>query len=445
MRKVIAFSLLMLLLSSCETYGPSLTGTAPTPLPVLDAAAPVLPTRTALPPTIPPATRVPTRTPEPTAEPARQYYEAGVKAFGTGNYGNALLQFTQALQLDPKNALIYLNRAQVYLAQQDYDGAASDFTQVIQLDPKNVAAWVSRAQAQAAQQNFAQAISDLDQAVKLSPAEPSVYVTRGQIIQASGDITQALASFAQALNIDPNYAPAYYYRALAYTADRPAQQLGVDRRVVDDLTAVLALEPWNIDAYMARAEAYVNGGDLDKALADYNLAVVVTPDNLDPLLKRGHLQYVRRDYKSALDDFNKALEIEPNSIAALRERGLVYIEQTQYDKAIADFSAMLKIDPQNIDALIRTRARLREADSIEMRRLNDLKRALAISQDAGRQSAGAGGDRSVDAIVHALRTTEIPMPKKILLTRRSLTRLSGFLRLAAIRSRWSAAFLDWQR
>ena len=108
-------------------------------------------------------------------------------------------------------------------------------------------------------------------------------------MQASGDITRALESFTRALNIDPNYAPAYYYRALAYAADRPAQQLGVDRRVVDDLTAVVALEPWNIDAYMARAEAYVDGGDLDKALADYNLAVVVTPDNLDPLLKRGHL------------------------------------------------------------------------------------------------------------------------------------------------------------
>ena len=238
----------MILLSSCETYGTPPTGSAVTPTAPFDAQAPALPTRTALPPTIPPATRPPTRTPEPTAEPARQYVDAGVRSFGTGHYGDALLQFTQAIQLDPKNALIYLNRAQVYLAQKDYDGAASDFTQVIQLDPKNVAAWVSRAQAQAAQQKFAQAISDLDQAVKLSPAEPSVYVTRGQIIQASGDITQALASFTQALNVDPNYAPAYYYRALAYTTDRPAQQLSIDRRVIDDLTAAVALEPWNIDA-----------------------------------------------------------------------------------------------------------------------------------------------------------------------------------------------------
>ena len=154
MRKVIVLSLLMLLLSSCETYA---TPTA-TLLPELDSPAPVLSTRTPLPPTIPPATPLPTRTPEPTAEPATQYYQAGVQAFGKGNYGDALLKFTQALQLDPKNGLIYLNRAQVYLAQQDYDGAASDFTQVIQLDPKNVAAWVSRAQAQASQEKFEEAV-----------------------------------------------------------------------------------------------------------------------------------------------------------------------------------------------------------------------------------------------------------------------------------------------
>ena len=88
--------------------------------------------------------RVPSPTPEPSPEPAAKYYQAGVKAFGQGRYGDALLNFTQALSLDPKNALLYLNRAQVYLAQQDYDGAISDFTQVIQLDPRNVVAWVSR-------------------------------------------------------------------------------------------------------------------------------------------------------------------------------------------------------------------------------------------------------------------------------------------------------------
>ena len=209
--------------------------------------------------------------------------------------------------------------AQVYLAQQDYDGAISDFTQVIKLDPRNVVAWVSRGQAYAAAHDFENAVGDLNQAIKLSPAEPSVYANLGQIMQTSGNITQALESFTRALTVDPNYAPAYYYRALAYAADRPAQQLGVDRRVVDDLTAVLALEPWNTDAYLARAQAYLDGGDLDKALADYNLAVVVTPDNLVPLLKRGHLNYVRRDYEAALKDYNKALEIEPESIEALHD------------------------------------------------------------------------------------------------------------------------------
>ena len=96
---------------------------------------------------MPPATIVPSPTPQPTAEPATQYYQAGLQAFGQGRYGDALLNFTQAIRLDPKNALLYLNRAQVYLAQQDYDGAIGDFTQVIELDPKNVVAWVSRGQA----------------------------------------------------------------------------------------------------------------------------------------------------------------------------------------------------------------------------------------------------------------------------------------------------------
>jgi cytochrome c-type biogenesis protein CcmH/NrfG len=165
MRTVLVVIAWLLLLAGCETYA---TPIAPQ-LPTIDPGVPTLPTRTPLPPTVPPATSVPAPTPQLTAEPATQYYQAGMKAFGQGRYADALLNFTQALRVDPKNALLYLNRAQVYLAQQDYDSAIGDFTQVINLDPKNVVAWVSRGQARAASQDFENAISDLDQAIKLSP------------------------------------------------------------------------------------------------------------------------------------------------------------------------------------------------------------------------------------------------------------------------------------
>ena len=189
---------LLLLLAGCETYA---TPNAPQRCRSIDPNAPALPTRTPLPPTVPPATSAPSPTPQPTAEPATTILSgrpAGLRYRAAT--ATRCCNFTQAISLDPKNALLYLNRAQVYLAQQDYDGAISDFTQVIELDPRNVAAWVSRGQAHAATQNFEKPSAISIRRSNSAPTEPSVYVNRGQIIQASGDITQALESFTQALN-----------------------------------------------------------------------------------------------------------------------------------------------------------------------------------------------------------------------------------------------------
>jgi tetratricopeptide (TPR) repeat protein len=52
----------------------------------------------------------------------------------------ALSDCNQAIQLDPKNAMAYHNRAAGYSAKGDCDRTIGDLDQVIQLDPKNAMA-----------------------------------------------------------------------------------------------------------------------------------------------------------------------------------------------------------------------------------------------------------------------------------------------------------------
>ena len=187
-----------------------LIGCAPSPIELppptatvaFESGAPVLPTRTPLEPTVPPPTLAPRQlpvSPTPTAEAAGQYYKSGLQAYARKEYMTALLDFTQAIQLDKRNALLYWNRAQVYLAQGDLDGAIADFSTVIELDPGNIAAWVHRGEARAGREEYALALLDLDHAISLSPNEPSVYVNRGRILQASGNISTSIEFFSRAL------------------------------------------------------------------------------------------------------------------------------------------------------------------------------------------------------------------------------------------------------
>ena len=131
---------LIILLAGCAA-APTITP-APTIMsaPTIEVAAPDLPTRTAEP--LPTSTSTPRPLPTitPTSEAASAYYKVGVRAYGTGDYAAALINFTHALQLDSKNALIYMSRAATYQALNDLDNAIADYSRVIQLDRRNASA-----------------------------------------------------------------------------------------------------------------------------------------------------------------------------------------------------------------------------------------------------------------------------------------------------------------
>ena len=68
----------------------------------------------------------------------------------------------------PNYAGGYVWRADVYLAQHNFDAAISDCGRALALDPKYVPALASRANAYAAQGDLAKAVADCDEAVESS-------------------------------------------------------------------------------------------------------------------------------------------------------------------------------------------------------------------------------------------------------------------------------------
>ncbi len=76
------------------------------------------------------------------------YCNRGRAYLTKGNLGNAIADCTEAIRLDPKNAVAYLFRGTAYAATRttgsDYDKAIADFTEAIRLDPKNAYAYRCR-------------------------------------------------------------------------------------------------------------------------------------------------------------------------------------------------------------------------------------------------------------------------------------------------------------
>lgn len=66
------------------------------------------------------------------AQKATQQLELGRKYLTEQNYAEAVVAFTEAIQLDPNNIDAYMGRAEAYKALQKYEEATSDYSTVIE-------------------------------------------------------------------------------------------------------------------------------------------------------------------------------------------------------------------------------------------------------------------------------------------------------------------------
>jgi tetratricopeptide (TPR) repeat protein len=64
-----------------------------------------------------------------------------------GDLDSAIADYDQAIALDPKDAIAYNGRGNVYYDRKDYDGAIADYVQAIMLDPKLALAYNGRGNA----------------------------------------------------------------------------------------------------------------------------------------------------------------------------------------------------------------------------------------------------------------------------------------------------------
>ncbi|RXW11558.1 hypothetical protein EST38_g14297 [Candolleomyces aberdarensis] len=74
-------------------------------------------------------------------EGAERLKTQGNELYGKKDYSSAHLKYTEAIKKDPKNPILYANRAAALLALKKYSDAAWDCTKAVELDPTYVKAW----------------------------------------------------------------------------------------------------------------------------------------------------------------------------------------------------------------------------------------------------------------------------------------------------------------
>ena len=98
---------------------------------------------------------------------AEKHHDAANEFREQGNLQEAIVEYDQAIRLDPQLALAYYNRGVAYHYLGQPKQAIEDYAEALRLDPQHASAYANRAQANTLLEMDTKAQQDVDRAVEL--------------------------------------------------------------------------------------------------------------------------------------------------------------------------------------------------------------------------------------------------------------------------------------
>ena len=164
--------------------------------------------------------------------PAEAAFARGRDAFQRNDFARAVVEFDEAVRLDPARVASYLLRALSRHRAGDPQAALADYAAVIRARPDDVIATISRGQAYHELKDYGHAIADYDEAIRRRPDVGDLRFRRGLARFHAGDYAEAVADFTESLRLDRNnaYATEFLAEARARRDARgaPSAQPGTD-------------------------------------------------------------------------------------------------------------------------------------------------------------------------------------------------------------------------
>ncbi|OUL23694.1 tetratricopeptide repeat protein [Nostoc sp. 106C] len=261
------------------------------------------------------------------------YVNLGDKSFEQGESDTAIINYNQALQLNPHNAEVYYKRGMVRYHLGDYEGAIADYTQVIQINLNHTKAYNQRGLARYQLGDYQAAIEDYTQALRINPHFAVTYRNRADARSHLGDHQGAIEDYTQAIKINPHY-------AITDKNSSISRYLLLEQQ---KLTQTIKIDPHDAVAYYNRGKARADLGDYDGTIADYTQAIKINPNYADAYYSRGNARFDLGDYESAIIDYSQAIKINSNYVDAYYNRGHARFGLGDKQGALEDFQKAAEI------------------------------------------------------------------------------------------------------
>jgi tetratricopeptide (TPR) repeat protein len=216
---------------------------------------------------------------------AAGYARRGSASAARHDYAQALSDLNRACELAPTESGYFYQRAMAHLGAHEADAALQDLDQVLQLRPDDLEALLAGAQLRLDRQDpAAAALADLDAADRAAPRESDERIRLGDLYQRAGNYQAAVRQYSSWIDAHP-HGDISMPRALTarcWAGVRWGQELD---KGLGNCAAALDVNP--VAAHDGRGYIYLQRGEFDQAIVDFDAALRANPRRASALYGRG--------------------------------------------------------------------------------------------------------------------------------------------------------------
>jgi len=231
------------------------------------------------------------------------YNYLGLIAYEKNQIELAIKHYNRAIELDPRNPDVLVNRSQAYEATNEPERAEADLKSALILDPRYSLARYHLARLQEMNASHTGLIETYNTIIMESPEFSEAYAKRGLAKMNSGDLYGALAD---------------YDFAILYGSGDPVLWMnrGIIKLRTDNLSGAYSDLSKAVEMRYDLENAWLNRGNVlmkmkryEDAIHDYDIAIMYYPEFAMAYYNRGVARYNVRENESACRDIEKALAL----------------------------------------------------------------------------------------------------------------------------------------
>ena len=292
------------------------------------------------------------------AQDAKYFLAKGDEFFGKGKFDDAIVNYSKAINLDPKYGIAYANRGYAYVQKQKTELAILDCTKAIRLEPGSPDFYFYRGQAYNQKNMIDSAFGDYTKAISLGPDTADYYVIRGDLYQQKGLYDLAIQDYTRLISLDSKNADNYRKRCKAYYY---SNQIDL---AMQDITKVFSFDSENFVNNNYRGLFNNSLGNYENSVLDFLTCLVKMPDYgnyyiniMAPLVrmkrfKEAALFYklytekkIYKDRNSRFGDtkFESFLTLDKYKFYTYYAKAVTKVSEEKYDEALKNLDTASKV------------------------------------------------------------------------------------------------------